>query len=554
MIFELKASHIIKFSDKSFKTISHQYEDLISQVNHHISDDKYGDKGLAVELLYELVWGTLDYLKFEATKLFDKGQMIKDFSNIKGYLNQLMNLMVVIEEISFVNSSLANDRYVLYYKDVLGTFAYIGVDFLPFISDFIITLSNLPTLKYGSTVYISDFCSFLTEMGVLAYETTNLTIAQSLLELGIKIVDKIGKYDSFDIIKVFLALGIIYENKRFYEQAATSYLKTFKVFEALNHSFNNPVVDQYIVHEIGIYGYLNAILVQNEDLMEKFFNFRTKFFEPEESMLLGDLHGNYMLGITDTIRLPYLGNKFDNYQSSVPSFILSGKSNRLYHINSVSYLSELTRIIRISIEKPHGLAIFEADSYKDVDIQIGKEHLASIQVIPKPDGTSEIEILGRRLSITSAFCWATTFQKNTEAILHYNKKNFKIKLELKEIPPTIISINITKEIEESHKIKEGKAVKFYNELWSKDMSILDLMKNFSKIPSDMFFFEDIEEFSQVFKKTNHKEAYQVFKNLIGKDAIPLEGQALQLVILQRLSEFTEDTDEAMDILRSIINN
>ena len=126
-------------------------------------------------------------------------------------------------------------------------------------------------------------------------------------------------------------------------------------------------------------------------------------------------------------------------------------------------------------------------------------------------------------------------------------------MELKEVPPTILCINITKEIEESHKIKEGKAVKFYNELWSKDMSILDIMKNISKISSDMFFFEDIEELGRVFKKTNQKDAYQVIKNLTGKDAIPLEGQALQLVILQRLSELTENTNEAMNILSSIIN-
>ncbi|OLS19617.1 MAG: hypothetical protein HeimC3_44520 [Candidatus Heimdallarchaeota archaeon LC_3] len=549
----MKASHIIKFPDKSFKTISHQFEDLISQVNHHISDDKYGDKDLAIELLYELVWGTLDYLKFEATTFFDKGQMIKDFPNIKSYLNQLMNLMTVIEEISLINSSLANDRYVLYYKDILGTFAYLGVDFLHFISDFIISLSNLSTLKYSSKIYVSDFSSFLVEMGVLAYETTNLTIAQSLLELGIKVIDKIGKYDSFDIIKVYLSLGVIYENKRMHNQAANTYKKTFKVFETLNHGFNNPVIDQYIVHEIGIFGYINSILVQNEDLMEEFFNFRTKYFEPEESMLIGDLHANYFLGITDTTKLPYLGNQFDKFRSSVPSFILSGKSNRLYHINSVSYLAELTQIIRISTDRPSGLVVFEADSYKDIDIQIGKEHLASIQVIPKPDGKIEIELLGKRINISSAFCWATTFQKNTEAVLHYNKKNYKIKLELKEVPPTILCINITKEIEESHKIKEGKAVKFYNELWSKDMSILDIMKNISKISSDMFFFEDIEELGRVFKKTNQKDAYQVIKNLTGKDAIPLEGQALQLVILQRLSELTENTNEAMNILSSIIN-
>ncbi|MHA1989398.1 MAG: hypothetical protein ACW981_01885 [Candidatus Hodarchaeales archaeon] len=548
----MKASNIIKFPDKSWTQISHQYNDLISQANHYI-DDKLGDKSLAIELLFELVWGTTDYLKFEASNLLKTNTMIKDHPIIKSYLNQLLNLITVIEEISLINPSLAGDRYVLYYKDVIGTFSYIGVDPLPFICDVIISVNNLSGIKYGSSLYINEFCNFLTEIGILAYETTTVSIAQKILELGVKIIDKIGKYSSFEVIKVYIALGIIYENQKLFKKAACAYKETFKVITELNNNFNDLVIDQHIIHEIGIFGYLSSILIPDQELINDFFEFRSKIFSPEEAALIGDLHANYMLGLTDTTRIPYIGNQFDNYRSSIPSYILSGTSNRLFHLSSVSYISDLTRIIRQSVDKPYGIVVFEANSYKDIDIQIGKDHLPSKQIISKENGENIVDVLGKQINVSSSFCWTSIFTKNTEAFIQYQKKTYKRKLILNETPPTIIKINITKEIEETSKIKEGKAVRFYDELWYKKMSIIDIMKVISKISSDMFFFEEMDNFAQVFKKIGQKQVHDLVKDLTGKESIPLEGQALQLVILQRLSELTENGDEALKILSSLVN-
>jgi hypothetical protein len=548
----LKASNIIKFPDKSWTQISNQYNDLISQVNHYI-DDRFGDKSLAIELLFELVWGTTDYLKFEASNLLKTNTMIKDHPIIKRYLNQLLNLMTVIEEISLINPSLAGDRYVLYYKDVIGTFSYVGVDPLPFISDLIISVNNLSGLKYGSALYIDEFCNFLTEIGILAYETTTISIAQKILELGVKIIEKIGKYSSIEVIKVYIALGIIYENQRLFKKAACTYKETFRVITELNHNFNDLVIDQHIIHEIGIFGYLCSILIPDQELINTFFEFRSRNFSPEESTLIGDLHSNYMLGITDTTRIPFLGNQFDNYTSSIPSYILSGTSNRLFHLSSVSYISDLTRIIRQSVDKPYGIVVFEASSLKDIDIQIGKDHLPSKQTISRENGENFVDVLGKQINVFSPFCWASIFTKNTEAFIHYQKKTYKRKIILNETPPTIITINITKEIEETSKIKEGKAVRFYDELWYKKMSIIDIMQVISKISSDMFFLEERDNFAQVFKKIGQKQVHDLVKDLTGKESIPLEGQALQLVILQRLSELTENGDEALKILSSLVN-
>jgi hypothetical protein len=429
----------------------------------------------------------------------------------------------------------------------------VGVDPLPFISDFIISINNLPALKYGSSLFINEFSNFLTEMGILAYETTTISVSQKILELGVKIIERVGKYSSFDVIKVFIALGVVYENQRLFKKAAFAYKETFKVIEELEHNYNNQVIDQYVIHEIGIFGYLNSILIPDELLINEFFDFTSKYFSPDEILIIGELHSNYMLGITDTTRLPYFGNHFDNYASSIPSYILSGTRNRLFHSSSVSYLADLTRIIRQSVEKPLGIVVFEASSNKDIDIQIGREHLPTQQIISRENGENVIDILGKQIIIASPFCWASTFQKNSEAVIHFHKKNFKKKLVFNETPPTILTFNITKEIEETSKIKDGKAVRFYDELWPKNMSIIDVMKKISGISSDMFYFEDMEDFAHIFKKIGQKEIYNLVKELTGKDAIPLEGQALQLVILQRLSELTENADEAMEILRTLIN-
>ena len=78
------------------------------------------------------------------------------------------------------------------------------------------------------------------------------------------------------------------------------------------------------------------------------------------------------------------------------------------------------------------------------------------------------------------------------------------------------------------------------------------MRNISNIPSDLFFFEEMEEFGSMFKKIDNKEVFNLIKNLTGKDSIPLDGQALQLVLLQRLSELTDESEEALSILSSLV--
>lgn len=548
----MKASSLIKFTDKSWKNISQEYQNLVRETNRHLSDDKSGDKGLAIEYLYELVWGTVEYLKAEAEKILDENnKMMKDHPTIKSYLNQLLNLMSTIEEICFIHSSLAADRYVLYYKEIVGTLEYLGLNPLPLIIDFILELQNTSNLKYSSNLYIGEFCSFITEMAIFGYETSSIVASQTLLEESTKFIDKVGKYEAFDIIKLHVTLGIIYENHREFKKAALAYKETFKTIKAMQ----NQAIDPYVLHEIGIFGYINAFLSQDkdEDLLEDFFEFRSIYFSPEEASYIGELHSTYFLGITDVSRIPYLGNRFDNYRSSLRSFVMSGSANRLYHFSSVSYLSDLTRIIRQSVERPYAIVVFESETYKDIDIHVGKEPLPAKQILKNEDGESgTIDVLGRKIQVSNPFCWAGVFRKNSEAIIKVGRKTYRRKLEYNEIPPTIIVINISKEVEETSLIKTGKAIKYYDQLWVKEMSILDIMRNISNIPSDLFFFEEMEEFGGIFKKIDNKEVSNLIKNLTGKDAIPLDGQALQLVLLQRLSELTDDSEEALRILSSLV--
>ena len=546
---------ILNFPDSRWTSVSKAYNELIFEVNTQIKDDTKGNKVVAIELLYELVWGTLEYLEADANYLLKKKEQIKSNIRMKNYLDQINNIMLNIEEISFLLPALAPDRYVLY-LDVMGMLYYLGLDGLSFINECFTSLLKVPVLGQASLLYLSEFSVFLTEIGLKAYESKNYLLMQKIFESGIEIIHKINKYDSENLLPVYLGLGVSYELQNDYNRAAHAYQSCLTLIEKLNQSsLTRGKITQATFHEIGIYGYLNAFLASLDQLMQEFFNFRTQTFLSAESQLLGTLNSALMLGQSDLSKaFPQfpdplkLWNAFDTFRPSVSSSI-TGSNLRLYHMGAETYFPKIVDTLRRSRPK-YGIVVFECEFYKDVEVLIGKERLPTTQILTHEDGTSYVEILGMPIPVTTPFAWATIFQKEIDVIINYNKISIKKHLAFNPIPPTIFFYNISTEISELNTLKEGKGQKFYNKLWTVDMSIVDIMREVADISSDMFVFDTLKDFAEILKKLNLKDAVNVIIKL--RESVPLSGYTLKLVLLQRLSELVPDASEATTILETVV--
>ena len=105
----------ISFPDeKTWNLISRTYQELITDVNDYLKSDDDLKYPQTIETLYELVWGTLEYLESDAMEFLSKGAPLATDQHVKKYLEQLLNFLLTIEEFSFTNPSLTSDRYVLY--------------------------------------------------------------------------------------------------------------------------------------------------------------------------------------------------------------------------------------------------------------------------------------------------------------------------------------------------------------------------------------------------------------------------------------------------------
>ena len=159
-----------------------------------------------------------------------KKEQIKTNNRMKNNLYQINNIMLNIEEISFLLPALAPDRYVLY-LDVMGMLYYLGLDGLSFINECFTSLLKVPVLGQASLLYLSEFSVFLTEIGLKAYESKNYLLMQKIFESGIEIIHKINKYDSENLLPVYLGLGVSYELQNDYNRAAHAYQSCLTLIE-----------------------------------------------------------------------------------------------------------------------------------------------------------------------------------------------------------------------------------------------------------------------------------------------------------------------------------
>ena len=551
----LVVNFILNFPDNRWTSVSRAYNELISEVNNQIKDDLKGNKAVAIDLLYELVWGTLEYLEADAQYLLKNKEQIKSNIRMKAYLDQISNIMLNIEEISLLLPGLSPDRYVLY-LDTMGMLYYLGFDGLSFINEFFMSLLKVSTLNQASLLYLSEFAIFLTEIGLKASESKNYLLMQKIFELGVEIIHKINKYDTENILSIYLGLGISYELQNDHNRAAHAYQSCLAIIEKLSQSpLTKGKIKQSVIHEIGIYGYLNSFLASLDQLMHEFFDFRTQKFQSSEAKLLGALNSALMLGQSDlTQAFPQftdplkLWNLFDTFRPSISSSI-AGSNLRLYHIGAETYFPKIIDTLRKAKPK-YGIVVFECEFYKDIEVIFGKEKLPTTQILTQEDGSSFVDVLGTLITVTTPFVWATTFQKEIDVTINYNKISIKKHLSFNPVPPTVLFYNISKEISELNKLKEGKGQKFYNKVWSVDMSVVDIMRELADVPSEMYVFDALKDFAEIFKKLGLKEIVNIINKL--RESIPLTGYTLKLVLLQRLSELVPDENEATDILETVV--
>ncbi|HKZ42372.1 MAG TPA: hypothetical protein VJ044_15515, partial [Candidatus Hodarchaeales archaeon] len=315
--------------------------------------------------------------------------------------------------------------------------------------------------------------------------------------------------------------------------------------------------DRRLLADIGIYGYLNAVIAGDSEVhFHDFFDFRTRYLDLEDARLLGRLHGALVLGVTSILEmfpaftsLNQIVDAFDAYRFSYLRSSIEEDSDfrSLLHLGAAEYIREINQNLPRKVDIV-GIVVFESDSLKDVEIHINKAKIPLVQII----GTEKIDFSGVEIPVSKPFVWAATFRNHDEAVIIAQKTTLKKSLTFLPRPPTILKFDVLKEVKEFHYTKGGTGIKFFETLWIKDDSIATIMEKLANVSSNELIFESFHEFTTIFKKLGRKDVFNALAKLVTQ-AIPLHGEPLRLVALQRLLELAPDDERAIAVMSHVIN-
>lgn len=543
---------------------SEAYKLLVNEVNDLLDKKEVESKSKVVIDLFELAYGTLEYLEYDALEL-GKSQKINQSPHIKSYENQLLSIMILLEDICQTYPELALDRYVLY-LEIFRKLVYIDLDAIILFSNFISKINSKINVKKFSKSYLNDYFVFCTEISILAFESKNYTgsleIFQDLTRLLFEPSDDYSV--SFQLVP-FLGLAICYEIIGNYVEASNAYYEIFtrlRVQVDLNRIEDVPL---QLIHEVMFYGYVSSFLSDKTDRLNDFYSL-SEISDSNVVELLNGIHTMAVFGFPmfeafKHINLESIIKAINYYLSS--SYVQSNQLNNplgLVHLDPKLFLPNIeTKIKDKGVQK--AILIVQTQHLKDIQVSIGKSSLPALNVLPDFERDNYVIVDGVKFNITAQFAFGTSFSNDIELTIQYQKKQIlKRKLTLMDRFPPFYLIDLDKELHDISSMKEG-SIRQFDVIWNKNMTLIEVIKAIALIDVAILTFSNENESKSFFKdltgllkKVDVKDAEKVITELAKQDATNMiMGKALKLVMIQRLSELDPNNQEIFSIIQQVAN-
>ena len=537
------------------------YKQLIYEINEIIDKKEVEYKSQVVIDLFELVYGTLEYLEFDASEIAKTHKTISS-PRMKSYENQLLSIMITMEDICQIYAELALDRYVLY-LEIFNKLLYVDLDAISLFINFISKITSKINIKRINDSYLRDYSIFCTEIAILSYESKNyngsLEIFQELTKLYFELTPESAL--DFQLIP-FLGLAICYEVIGNYTESSNFY---FELLNRLRFLIEMKHVDELplqLIHEVMFYGYVSSFLSNKTERLNDFYSF-SDLGDSAVIQLLNGIHTMAVFGFPifeafKHLNLESIIKSINYYIGS--SYVQSNRTNNpmgLKHLDPKLFLTNIEIMVRNNgVQK--AILIVQTQHLKDVQVTIGKSNLPSLNVLPDLEN-NYVTVDGVKFNITSQFAFGTSFSNDIELTINYQKKQIlKRRLSIADQFPPFYLIDLDKELNDLTASKEG-SIKQFDVLWNKEMSLLDVIKTIAVIDVAKLTFSNENEIKNFFKdlinlmkKLNLKEAEKILIDLSRQDSTNMiMGKALKLVIIQRLSEIEPDSAEIVSVVQKI---
>ena len=361
------------------------YQQLVSEINHLIDKKEIESKSQVVIDLFELAYGTLEYLEFDASEIA-KTQRVISNPRIKTYETQLLSIMILLEDICQNYPELALDRYVLF-LEIFKKLIYIDLDGLALFINFILKINSKINIRKISKSYLKDYSIFCIEIAILAFESNNFTGSLEIFLELTKLLFEPSTESAFDYQLIpFLGLAICYEVIGNYSEASNAYLE---IYNRIRNQIDLNRIDEIplqLIHEIMFYGYVCSFLCDKSDRLNQFYSL-SEFSDSNVSDLLNGVHSMAVFGFPMFEAFKHINFesilKSINYYLS-ESIVQSNQTNNslgLVHLDPKLFLPNIeSKVKSKGVQK--AILIVQTQHLKDIQVSIGKSNLPALNVLP----------------------------------------------------------------------------------------------------------------------------------------------------------------------------
>ena len=558
--------YALEFPESGWTKQADAYKSLISEVNNLLDKKEIEFKSQAVISIFELIYGSMEYLEFDALELAKTQKKILNNPRIKSYEDQISSIILLLEEICQSLPELATDRYVLY-LEVIKKMIYIDLDAIGFFITLITKINNKINVKKLAPTYLEDYITFCVEIGIMAFEENNFPLALEVFQqLTHMIYEPTIEINLQLRLIPFLALAICYETIGNYLEASNIYfefLHRLKIYLEPNKKDEIPL---QFIHETMFFGYVSSFLCDKTDRLNEFYDLSGQA-DQNVTEILKSVHSMAVFGYPLFEAFKHVD--FESIKKTInyylgSSFVQSSQANNplgLRHLEPDLFLPNIeTKTKTKGVQK--AILIVQTQHLKDVQVSIGKNNLPSLNVLPDYEKDNYVIVDGIKFNVTSQFAFGTSFSNEIELTIHYQKKQLlKRKLSMNDRHPPFFLIDIDKELEDLIAVKEG-SIKHFDVMWSKDMPLLETIKSIALIDVTFLTFSNENESKNFFKdlinllkRLNLKEPERVVTELSKQEATSMiMGKALKLVLIQRLSELEPNNPSIFSVIEEVANS
>lgn len=548
-------NNLARFPD-SWVAQADAFKSLVKDTNSLLTNKNYEQ---ASEGLFELCYGCLEYLEVDVRELVGRGErQITINPRIKYYQDQLLSIMEVLEEIAQADPDAVSDRYVLD-LEVFKKLVYIDLDGINVFTSFIRKVTSNINPKKTLPRYIDEFIIFGTEIAILACEARNETLSTQVFQELAELVAG-TQHNNRNMVLPLVGLAVSYERQEQYKEAQQAYKEAARRILALEEDQLQPEM----IHEVVAYGFVTQYLSRGDLEDEEEFSHLLSKCQPEVRDFLTNLRLIFIFGFDFGQSFPDYTNEgqireyFDYYfQRSQVHSSQANNPTGLFHVGADRLLPKISETLA-EVGAQRGLVILESQFLKELQVIAGKGALPLLNVRPGITG-NYVEVEGLKITVEEPFAFGMSFTGELDLSINYKKTKglVKKKLNVKDKTPALFHLNLTSEIEEASILKEG-GVKEFGQLWPKKMTLVQVVRNIAHMPTSSFTFSGegeqkdfLRELGQLFRKVGLKKVETIIGDLTKQTGVVLQGKALKLVILQRISELEGDNPEISQIVSEV---